>query len=195
MTKWPLVNVFKENTSWIALDKIFTNQELNEIVTQADQVKKVSSTVGSGAVSDYRVCDIAWLESDEIESDFDWIYATLADAISQANNEHFQFDLNYLTALQYTVYNGNNHSNYQKHLDVGRQFPNRKLSFSVQLSDDAEYTGGDLRFHYIKNQPEVVPREKGTVVFFPSWIVHDVTPVTQGTRRSLVGWVNGPNFK
>ena len=195
MTKWPLVNVSKENTSWIALDKIFTNQELNEIVTQADQVKKVSSTVGSGAVSDYRVCDIAWLESDEIESDFDWIYATLADAISQANNEHFQFDLTYLTALQYTVYNGNDHSNYQKHLYVGRQFPNRKLSFSVQLSDDAEYTGGDLRFHYIKNQPEVAPREKGTVIFFPSWIVHDVTPVTQGTRRSLVGWVNGPNFK
>ena len=195
MTKWPLVNVSKENTSWIALDKIFTNQELNEIVTQADQVKKVSSTVGSGAVSDYRVCDIAWLESDEIKSDFDWIYATLADAISQANNEHFQFDLTYLTALQYTVYNGNDHSNYQKHLDVGRQFPNRKLSFSVQLSDDAEYTGGDLRFHYIKNQPEVAPREKGTVIFFPSWIVHDVTPVTQGTRRSLVGWVNGPNFK
>ena len=195
MTKWPLVNVSKENTSWIALDKIFTNQELNEIVTQADQVKKVSSTVGGGAISDYRVCDIAWLESDEIESDFDWIYATLADAISQANNEHFQFDLTYLTALQYTVYNGNDHSNYQKHLDVGRQFPNRKLSFSVQLSDDAEYTGGDLRFHYIKNQPEVAPREKGTVVFFPSWIVHDVTPVTQGTRRSLVGWVNGPNFK
>ena len=195
MTKWPLVNVSKENTSWIALDKIFTNQELNEIVTQADQVKKVSSTVGNGAVSDYRVCDIAWLESDEIESDFDWIYATLADVISQANNEHFQFDLTYLTALQYTVYNGNDHSNYQKHLDVGRQFPNRKLSFSVQLSDDAEYTGGDLRFHYIKNQPEVAPREKGTMVFFPSWIVHDVTPVTQGTRRSLVGWVNGPNFK
>ena len=151
--------------------------------------------MGGGAISDYRVCDIAWLESDEIESDFDWIYATLADAISQTNNEHFQFDLTYLTALQYTVYNGNDHSNYQKHLDVGRQFPNRKLSFSVQLSDDAEYTGGDLRFHYIKNQPEVAPREKGTVVFFPSWIVHDVTPVTQGTRRSLVGWVNGPNFK
>ena len=195
MTKWPLVNVSKENTSWIALDKIFTNQELTEIVTQADQVKKVSSTVGSGAVSDYRVCDIAWLESDEIESDFDWIYATLADAISQANNEHFQFDLTYLTALQYTVYNGSAYSNYQKHLDVGRQFPNRKLSFSVQLSDDAEYTGGDLRFHYIKNQPEVAPREKGKIIFFPSWVVHDVTPVTQGTRRSLVGWVNGPNFK
>ena len=195
MTKWPLVNVSKDTTSWVTLDTIFTDYELDQLVMQANQVKKVSSTVGSGAVSNYRICDIAWLESDEVESDFDWVYATLADAISRVNNEHFQFDLTHLTALQFTVYNGNNHSNYQKHLDLGRQFPNRKLSFSVQLSDDAEYVGGDLRFHYIKNQPEVAPREKGKIIFFPSWVVHDVTPVTQGTRRSLVGWVNGPNFK
>ena len=195
MTKWPLVNVSKNNTSWVALDKIFTDQELDEIVTQANQVEKISSTTGSGAISDYRVCDIAWLESNEIESDFDWIYATLTDAIGRANIEYFRFDLTHLTALQYTVYNGSDHSNYQKHLDLGRQFPNRKLSFSVQLSEDTEYAGGDLRFHYVKNQPEVAPRQKGTVIFFPSWIVHDVTPVTQGTRRSLVGWVNGPNFK
>ena len=195
MTKWPLVNVSKDTTSWIALDKIFTDYELDQLVMQANQVKKISSTVGNGAVSNYRVCDIAWLESDEVESDFDWVYATLADAISKVNNEHFQFDLTHLTALQFTVYYASNHSNYQKHLDLGRQFPNRKLSFSVQLSDDAEYVGGDLRFHYIKNQPEVAPREKGKIIFFPSWVVHDVTPVTQGTRRSLVGWVNGPNFK
>ena len=195
MTKWPLVNVSKDTTSWVALDKIFTDYELDQLVMQANQIKKVSSTVGHGAVSNYRICDIAWLESDEVESDFDWVYATLANAISKVNNEYFKFDLTHLTALQFTVYNGNNHSNYQKHLDIGRQFPNRKLSFSVQLSDDAEYVGGDLRFHYIKNQPEVAPREKGKIIFFPSWVVHDVTPVTQGTRRSLVGWVNGPNFK
>ena len=195
MTKWPLVNVSKDNTSWIALDKIFTDQEIDEIVIQANQVKKVSSTVVGGAVSDYRICDIAWLKSDETESDFDWVYATLADVIRKVNNENFQFDLTHLTALQFTVYHGSNHSNYQKHSDLGRQFPNRKLSFSVQLSDDSEYVGGDLRFHYIKNQPEVAPRKKGKIIFFPSWVVHDVTPVTQGTRRSLVGWVNGPNFK
>jgi PKHD-type hydroxylase len=195
MTNWPLINVSKDNTDWIALDKIFTNQELDDIVIQANQIKKVSSTVGGGAISDYRICDIAWLESDEIESDFDWVYATLADAVRKVNNDHFQFDLTHLTALQFTVYNGNNHSNYQKHLDLGRQFPNRKLSFSVQLSDDTEYVGGDLRFHYIKNHPEFAPREKGKIIFFPSWMVHDVTLVTQGTRRSLVGWVNGPKFK
>ena len=194
MTKWPLVSISKDNTSWVALENIFTDQELDEIVIQGNRVKKTSGTV-SGSISDYRVCDIAWLKSDEVESDFDWVYATLTDAIKKVNNEYFQFDLTHLTALQFTVYDGKNNSNYQKHMDLGRSFPNRKLSFSIQLSNDNEYTGGDLRFHYIKTQPEIAPRTKGKIIFFPTWMVHDVTPVTQGIRYSLVGWVNGPNFK
>ena len=194
MTKWPLVSISKDNTSWVALENIFTDQELDEIVIQGNRVKKISGTV-SGSISDYRVCDIAWLKSDEVESDFDWVYATLTDAIKKVNNEYFQFDLTHLTALQFTVYDGKNNSNYQKHMDLGRSFPNRKLSFSIQLSDDNEYTGGDLRFHHIKTQPEIAPRTRGKIIFFPTWMVHDVTPVTQGIRYSLVGWVNGPNFK
>ena len=194
MTKWPLVSISKDNTSWVALENIFTDQELDEIVIQGNRVKKTSGTV-SGSISDYRVCDIAWLKSDETESDFDWVYATLTDAIKKVNNEYFQFDLTHLTALQFTVYDGKNNSNYQKHMDLGRPFPNRKLSFSIQLSDDNEYTGGDLRFHYIKTQPEIAPRTRGKIIFFPTWTVHYVTPVTQGIRYSLVGWVNGPNFK
>jgi PKHD-type hydroxylase len=194
MTKWPLVSIAKDNISWVALENIFTDQELDEIVIQGNRVKKTSGTV-SGSISDYRVCDIAWLKSDETESDFDWIYATLTDAIKKVNNEYFQFDLTHLTALQFTVYDGKNNSNYQKHMDLGRPFPNRKLSFSIQLSDNNEYTGGDLRFHYIKTQPEIAPRTRGKIIFFPTWTVHDVTPVTQGIRHSLVGWVNGPNFK
>jgi len=195
MTKWPLVGISKDNTSWVAVDNVFTEQELDEIIIQGNKVKKISANVAHGAISDYRVCDISWLESDEVESEFDWIYATLADAINKVNNEHFQFDLTHLPALQFTVYNENNNGNYQKHRDIGRRFPNRKLSFSVQLSNDNDYTGGDLRFHYTKTQPEVAPRTKGMITFFPSWLIHDVTPVTQGTRHSLVGWVNGPNFK
>ena len=194
MTKWPLVSISKDNISWVALENIFTDQELDEIVVQGNRTKKTSGTV-SGSISDYRVCDIAWLKSDEVESDFDWVYATLTDAIKKVNNEYFQFDLTHLTALQFTVYDGKNNSNYQKHMDLGRSFPNRKLSFSIQLSNDNEYTGGDLRFHYIKTQPEIAPRTKGKIIFFPTWTVHDVTPVTQGIRYSLVGWVNGPNFK
>ena len=195
MSKWPVKTIAKENTSWIVLDNIFTDLELDRIVIQGNAAKKITSTLGDGIVSDYRACDIAWLASDEVESDFDWIYATLSEAIKKVNTNHFQFDITHLTALQFTMYDGKQQSNYKKHLDLGKQFPNRKLSFSVQLSEDDDYTGGDLRFHYIKSQPEVAPRRRGQLIFFPSWTVHDVTPVTQGIRYSLVGWVSGPNFK
>ena len=122
MTKWPLVNVSPNNTSWLAVDGILSDSELDDLVLQADQVKKTSSTVGSGTVSDYRVCDISWLESDDIESDFDWLFASLSDSVNKINNEYFRFDLTHLTALQYTVYTANHNGHYQKHLDIGRQF-------------------------------------------------------------------------
>jgi len=33
------------------------------------------------------------------------------------------------------------------------------------------------------------------MIFFPSYTLHEVTPVTKGTRYTLVGWVHGPAFK
>jgi hypothetical protein len=34
----------------------------------------------------------------------------------------------------------------------------------------------------------------GTVIVFPSYLAHCVTPVTKGVRWALVGWVHGPSF-
>ena len=70
----------------------------------------------------------------------------------------------------------------------------RKLSFSVQLSDPDSYKGGDLLLK-ISNEPTSVKRTRGAVIFFPSYILHEVTPVKQGVRKSLVGWVTGPRWK
>jgi PKHD-type hydroxylase len=41
----------------------------------------------------------------------------------------------------------------------------------------------------------VAPKELGTVIVFPSFVIHEVKKITAGTRRSLVTWVNGPRFK
>jgi predicted 2-oxoglutarate/Fe(II)-dependent dioxygenase YbiX len=35
-------------------------------------------------------------------------------------------------------------------------------------------------------------KQRGFVVAFPSWTLHQVTPVTQGNRQSLVAWITGP---
>lgn len=42
---------------------------------------------------------------------------------------------------------------------------------------------------------QVAPRDKGTVIIFPSYILHRVTPVTKGVRKSLAVWISGPRFK
>jgi hypothetical protein len=31
--------------------------------------------------------------------------------------------------------------------------------------------------------------------YFPSYMVHRVTPITSGTRKAIVAWVTGPGFK
>ena len=64
----------------------------------------------------------------------------------------------------------------------------------MQLSDPSEYEGGELKL-YNGHEPITIKREKGLIVFFPSYTLHEVTPVTKGERYTLVGWVHGPAFK
>jgi PKHD-type hydroxylase len=78
----------------------------------------------------------------------------------------------------------------------------RKISMSILLNDD--YEGGELEFsllnikgdgtHYV-NEFKTPPIGKGSIVFFPSFLAHRVTPVTKGERYSLVAWFLGPPFK
>ena len=42
---------------------------------------------------------------------------------------------------------------------------------------------------------QAMPRGQGTAVIFPSFVLHRVTPVTQGTRWSLTLWSHGPAFR
>lgn len=77
----------------------------------------------------------------------------------------------------------------------------RKLSVTVSLNDPSEYKGGNLRFDFgphadIKRYytcKEIRPR--GSIIVFPSHLYHQVTPVTWGTRYSLVCWNLGLPFK
>ncbi len=64
---------------------------------------------------------------------------------------------------------------------------------TLQLTDGAAYQGGDLEFPW----PAVLAgqRELGSILVFPSYLAHRVTPVTAGVRRSLVAWACGPSFR
>lgn len=64
----------------------------------------------------------------------------------------------------------------------------------MQLSDEDDYVGGDLELMF-GDEPQKMIRKRGTILCFPSYVLHRVTPVTEGTRYSLVAWITGPQFK
>jgi PKHD-type hydroxylase len=78
----------------------------------------------------------------------------------------------------------------------------RKISLIASLSDSNDYEGGDLQIdlsNIDNRKPNIVTikelRQKGSVVIFPSFMWHRVTPITKGTRFSLVMWNIGNPFK
>ena len=74
----------------------------------------------------------------------------------------------------------------------------RKLSLSIMLNDESEFSGGELQMiidSQTMEKPITVPHKRGRFVFFPAFIVHRVAPVKSGTRKSLVFWALGPKFR
>jgi PKHD-type hydroxylase len=82
---------------------------------------------------------------------------------------------------------------YAWHQDYGSQI-SRKLSLVLQLTDPSRYEGGNLQT-MTSQDVNTVRKQRGLITAFPSFTLHQVTPVTQGSRQSMVAWVSGPAFK
>lgn len=123
----------------------------------------------------------------------DWVFQRMNALIDQAN-QYYNFDLNgFYEPLQLAQYEAGDFFDW--HLDFGAgSSSNRKLSLTIQLSDPSSYEGGDLEFR-INNKVVKAPRTQGTMIIFPSFIMHRVTKIKSGARRSIVGWVSGPAYR
>jgi predicted 2-oxoglutarate/Fe(II)-dependent dioxygenase YbiX len=89
--------------------------------------------------------------------------------------------------------------------DVDPEVARRRVSLVVALNDgdgdEPDFTGGQLRL-YPKTPPGEVPpptanivelrSRPGTLIAFPSPMVHRVMPVTSGCRYSLALWALAP---
>ena len=140
-----------------------------------------------------RRTDVLFLEDKHLLPD---VYNNVINTALGVNNIHFKYSLSYLQLLQYSVYDSKVQGCYDIHCDTTCRNTNgftRKVSFSILLNDPSEFVGGELLFH-VNKTPAVANLQKGSMVLFPSFIPHSVAPVTKGVRRSLVGWICGPNF-
>ena len=75
----------------------------------------------------------------------------------------------------------------------------RKLSVTCQLSDPNDYEGGNLELGELSEDMTLkiykAEKQKGSITVFPSFVYHRITPITKGTRYSLVVWNLGVPFK
>ena len=185
-------------TSIVIVPEYFNQEMIDKIIKTGEASgynpgRVYDSTIPESIIkSPKRVCDVAEID---IGSNI-WLVNILMH-IAKVGNSNWQFDINYPKDIHVTRYGIGGH--YVFHHDISwNQLPTqRKISISVQLSDSDSYEGGDLEFEDNMHDEKTLQymRQKGTVIVFPSYMRHRVTPVTRGERKSLVSWIEGPAWR
>ena len=141
-----------------------------------------------------------------------WLFDLIYPYMEEANrNAGWNFKIDWTESVQITRYTKNEF--YTWHLDQDpKPYPStssfknyrgktRKLSMSINLTDPTTYKGGRMQFEFPKTKKRATVREcvaaraQGSIIVFPSFVLHRVTPVTEGTRYSLVAWFLGEPFR
>lgn len=118
----------------------------------------------------------------------------LRNAITTANFEaRWNYKLTSVEQIQMTKYADGGHYKYHKDITVpNAKNEQRKLSAVLFLSNPEEYDGGEFLFKDFDIHKTKL--NKGSIIVFPSFLDHKVTPVTSGERYTAVCWASGPAF-
>jgi len=182
---------------YVYWENYFTNDELKLIVEYCENKKLETGTVTGDKKIDKetRISKINFTQPDEENR---WIFDKLNNFVQLVNNKFYGFDLIGYNMFQYSTYNSKEHGHYDWHIDShlgsidgSNNGLHRKLSMTLLLNEDFE--GGDFEINMSK--PQKINVKKGMAIFFPSFVLHRVSPVTKGIRKSLVIWVEGPRWK
>ena len=171
-------------------------KEIPESVCDAIIAEGKKLELSDGVVSperkknkDIRESQVGWFPNTK------WVAGIMRHYMMLANYQAWKFNLSVLEAPQFTIYNTGGFYEFHQDSPVRHDYlkPDgiRKLSCTITISDPKDYEGGQFEF-----KDGTIPdiRERGSILVFPSFLDHRVTPVTSGTRYSLVAWHEGPKF-
>ena len=141
--------------------------------------------------TDTRTSHISWIPFKKMPE----MYKDIETMMKKTNGNHFGFDGMQITEqAQYTEYPSGGF--YDWHMDSDVNFAHeptvRKISMTCLLSHESEFEGGELQIEKDKNKIKLV---QGQAIFFASFLLHKVAPVTRGVRKSLVMWFGGPPLR
>lgn len=176
----------------------FAPSTLDEMIKSGLKIEPVPAKIGTaqGVDENVRRSKLRWIQRDN--EDYSTVFPVFDKMFHEANRKSFGFDIQWLPSIQFTEYPAESQGHYDWHVDVfweTQEFYQRKLSMVVQLSDPGDYEGGELQLDEWKRPDPDLLKKRGSVIIFPSFIKHRVTPVTKGIRRSLVAWIEGPLWR
>lgn len=157
---------------------------LKERATLEELQGAVMGDMSNKIYSDHRNSKVCWAKQNH------WVESVLYNYALYANEAAgWAYQIGRPEPVQLTAYGSNNFYGWHEDWDPFANTSNvRKLSVVLLLSNPDEFEGGQFQF------TDAIDLEmgRGTVLVFPSFLRHQVTPVTKGTRYSAVCWVNGP---
>ena len=161
---------------------LFSTKEVDSIVEYGD-----SLILEEGRVKDERVdhsirnSKIAWIHP---KKETLWLFSKAIKV--------FQSSLPFSTlqSMQYSLYYGTDKSHYTWHRDIGDdEIAKARVNVGVlQLSSPGEYKGGVLQIKLEDGEVIDVMKNKGMTTTFPINLLHKVSPVTSGIRKTLIMW-------
>ena len=173
-------------------DNVLTKEFCDQVLKESDFQNSSQGQVGvqdnKFELSPIRKTSIVWQPYNSIVG---CVINTFARIANSSSNWNFDIDLS--EAIQIGKYEeGNGHYDWHTDTHVFDNGKQRKLSVSVLLNDPSEFEGGSFDFD---DGEENLLKSRGSILVFPSFLRHRVTPVTKGVRYSAVSWIAGNLFK
>lgn len=181
-------------TTWVYTD-VLTEKDCDALVKLYCQAQDEEAGIGgsSNAAVDKTIRNVNRV----ILPVYKGIGARLAAVGLDANAQRWGFDVKKANQSEFLKYPAGG-GRYKGHIDtfLSKEPQNlqecRKVTVLAFLNDD--YKGGKF-FLQTGHEKMYPPQKKGTVIAFPSFILHGVEDVEEGERYSVVTWLVGPWFK
>jgi PKHD-type hydroxylase len=178
------------------LSKSFCDLILSEVDWKANETASIVESKTDTGLEIHRIdksirdTNIVWHDSTSIMGCI--ISAHIHSANEQAG---WNMSLDYMEGVQMGKYGIGGKYDWHADVPMGEFLEEenpRKLSCSILLNDTSEFKGGEFKF---KNENLNLNFGQGSILVFPSFLEHRVTPVTEGTRYTAVSWMHGGKVK
>ncbi len=175
----------------VVYKKLFTPEECQKIINFGGELNPSPVQISKDQINlpDLSIRN-SYSKDINLNSETYWSFKKQINILLDVNEKKFNFRIDSFREAQILKYEKEGFFN--RHVDIGTGvLSTRKISLILFLSDRKDYEGGQLILD--EKAPEI-DQEQGSLFLFPSYISHEVTKITVGTRYTMVSWAHGPHF-